>query len=275
MAINIEKGIIWNTVAGTLAVLSLLIVVGCAVLALFAPKTYADGLYFVGLRNVSMGVYDYSYEKSKDINDAYYLINRAIECNNSTYIVKTYKKLVEHKDYNNFLIYIEEKNINSSVTEMQKVALSNEDNYLKGKYIMALIKVNGLNEAFTFAYNDLITNNVTNYTDRMSYVMGSFIHYATKTKTENNVNSYVDNISVQTNIWDYYNKIKNIYTGIKNDASIEKFSKMKIVSRMIDILYSLQTICDLELTNNIFDLETIKTEYQKYCQEYYNYLKEA
>ena len=251
MTVEDQKSLIWNVIAFTLAVIAFLFIIFCAVLSLFFPKIYGDMLFGVGLKNASLSAYEYNYQNSKDINDLYLLLNKSIVAKNSEYVVKSYETLERRSEY---------------------------DNYLKGKYVLALKKFKGADVALKYAYEDLAKREVKTSGDRVNFVLGYFIS-SLKDKDEFNILT----VEIKTDIYNYFNQLYDIYQTeivnlkIKTDEGtfnetylLDKFNLLKLNYRLTDIFYAMNTV-DLAVGMGV-DLTEAKERVEVLSKDFPNLL---
>lgn len=249
MTIEDQKSLIWNVIAFTLAVVAFLFIIFCAVISVFFPKMYGDMLFTCGLKNLSLSAYEYNYQTTEDINDLYLLLNKSIQAKNSEYIVKSYENLQRQSDYEDFIKFVENRGINNCASTLEMLYLSNEDNYLKGKYVIALKDFKGDDIAFNFAFGDLNARVVTTSADRINFVLGYYI-----SSLKNSDDFALISADVKDAIYNYFMGCYNIYQTeiinlkIKDETSVnetyllDKFNLLKLNYRLTDIYYAMSTI---------------------------------
>ncbi|MDR0850549.1 MAG: hypothetical protein LBN07_03635 [Christensenellaceae bacterium] len=136
-------------------------------LGIFSPITMAK--IFDGVNgNISLYFYKSNYEKTKNINDLYLVVNKSIQFKNDLSIVECFPILLREPRYDEFMDFLNE-NSTKEGTMLQKVMLSNEDNRLKSRYVRALVSINMLDEAFRFAVTDL--------SDPDNFVISSLVEF--------------------------------------------------------------------------------------------------
>jgi len=246
MDIKDQNSLIGNVIAFTLTLIVLLFVIFCAILSIFFPKTYGNLLFSVGFKNLSLPAYEHSYTLSNDINDLYLLVSKSISANNSEYIVKSYDILQRQADYKKFIEYVEKTNINACSSTLEMLYLSNEDNYLKGKYVIALKAFKGNDAACEYAYNDLKKYiGVTSSEERINFVFGYYVGEL-KTKEDCEYLTY----EIKRDIYDYFYHLYNIYDTEINDLNyvstenhlVNRFNLLKLNYRLQDIIYAMKQI---------------------------------
>ena len=159
---SIEKQIL-VVFSKTLAIIFVLIFAFIFYASIFAPLTMAKFTGSLGMKNASLYYSTVQYRRDKNINLLYIVINKSIELKKYKNIEKYCEDLFEKQEYYDFIAYVETKNINdvanSNSSNIDKInlmiSLSNEDMYLKNKYVDALIHRNKVEYAYEFAKNDL------------------------------------------------------------------------------------------------------------------------
>ncbi|MBQ8749988.1 MAG: hypothetical protein IJZ29_05950 [Clostridia bacterium] len=245
MNVEDQKSLIWNVIAFTLAVIALIFIVICAILAVFFPKNYGDLLFSVGLKNVSLSAYEYHYQTTDDINDLYLLLNKSISANNDEFIVKAYENLERQEDYYEFIEFKENQFLNQCASTLEMLYLSNEDNYLKGKYVVALKKFKGSDVAFEYAYNNLKNANISSSGDRINFVLGYYISSLKKPEQFEYFTTTVKN-----DIYNYFNSLYAIYESEISNLTVpdnthyllDKFNLLKLNYRLTDVYYAMTVI---------------------------------
>ncbi len=161
---SVEKQIL-VVFSKTITIVLILMFAAVFYASIFAPQSMAKFTGSLGMKNASLYYSTVQYNRDKDINSLYIVINKSIELKKYKNIEKYCEKLFEKQDYYDFIAYVETKNINdvtngnsSSIDKINlMISLSNEDMYLKNKYVDALIHRNKVQQAFEFAKNDLQT----------------------------------------------------------------------------------------------------------------------
>lgn len=159
---SIEKQIL-VVFSKTIAIVLVLMFATVFYASIFSPQSMAKFTGSLGMKNASLYYSTVQYNRDKNINSLYIVINKSIELKKYKNIEKYCVKLFEKQDYYDFIAYVETKNINDVVngnsSNIDKInlmiSLSNEDMYLKNKYVDALVHRNKVQQAFEFAKNDL------------------------------------------------------------------------------------------------------------------------
>ena len=245
MNVEDQKSLIGNVVAFTLALIALIFIIFCAVLSVFFPKIYGDVLFSVGLRNVSLSAYEYNYKITNDINDLYLLVTKSIQAKNDEYIVKSYETLERQDIYFDFVAYVETAHLNNCASTLEMLYLSNEDNYLKGKYTLALKSFKSDKDAFDYAYANMVNANITSSSDRINFVLGYYINTLGEADDFSLITTDVKN-----DIFSYFDSLYTIYTSELNALVvpdneyylINKFNLLKLNYRHSDICFAMKQI---------------------------------
>ena len=144
------------------------------VMAFVFPKTWGNLMYSIGFDTYAEKLYVRDYNKNGDINSLYTSLNIAIKLEDDEKIEELFEELHNNKEYDNFIAFIDGENAKLKEEPLIKASLLNEDNYLKNKYVKALINLNKVDEAFEFAVKDGM-NLVPEYNNIGNFLFGNFI----------------------------------------------------------------------------------------------------
>ena len=263
MNVEDQKSLIGNVIAFTIALILLFVVIFCAVLSIFFPKTYGDVLFSVGLKNVSLSAYEYNYKMTGNINDLYLLVNKSIQAKNDEYIVKSYEMLERQEDYYHFIAFLENQHLNNCVSTLEMLYVSNEDNYLKGKYVVSLKNFKSSNDAFEYSYKCLNEAIITSSKDRVNFVIGYYI----STLNESKDFEYITT-EVKDNIYSYFENLYIIYSNELDELKVDnefylasKFNLLKLNYRLNDIYYAMKQIDNIvSMERDMSNLDSISTK---------------
>ena len=231
-----QRNLIWRVVALTTSILVLLTTLVVVLCAILVPRVYGDFITALGFKNAGLVSYEYNYHKTNDINDLYYLNMKSILADNDKYIKKSYELLSSEADYFDFIEFVEQENINASISKMSMIFVSNEDDYLKGNYVQALYNL-GEQGAFLYAYNDLKATVVTDIEARYNFVLGYYITIADSSDIQKNITE-----QVAVDIENYKNQLLNLYNSYDGVDEVEKYRLSVINYRIINILSSMKKI---------------------------------
>lgn len=242
-----QRSLIWRVIAVTtccLALLTAIVVVFCAI---FIPKKYGDFITALGFKNAGLVSYEYHYSKTKDINDLYYLNIKSILAGNNKYIKKSYEQLSRLDDYYDFVKYVENSHVNESVSKLAMVFVSNEDDYLKKKYITALYNLG--EDAFSYAYQDFERTSVTNIETRYNFVLSAYISIATESELRDNITDRIANA-----IDEYKDKLVVMYSRETATDDVTKYRLSVIVYRIMDVLSAMKILNE---KLDVYDIDKI------------------
>ena len=138
----------------TLLIVGVLVGSAWCLMAFVFPKTFADFTYSIGLESYAQKLYVRDWEKSEDINSLYSALNISIKTENNEKTIELYEEFYADDEYADFVAFIDSENLKLDETHLIKASLLNEDNYLKNKYVSALIAENKIQKAFEFALQD-------------------------------------------------------------------------------------------------------------------------
>ena len=242
-----QKNLIWRVTAVTTCVLALLTAIVVVFCAIFIPKKYGDFITALGFKNAGLVSYEYQYTRTKDINDLYYLNIKSILAENNKYIKKSYEQLSRLDDYYDFIQFVESSHRNDSVSKLAMVFVSNEDDYLKKKYTIALYNLG--EDAFSYAYQDFERTSVTNVEARYNFVLSAYISIASVNELRDNITDRVANA-----IDEYKDELVVMYGRETATDDVMKYRLSVIVYRIMDVLSSMKILNE---KLGIYDIEKI------------------
>ncbi len=248
--------------------LCILIVFGGAVsgFVLFAPKTVAQSCENLGLNNLSLQMYQRSYEKEKDVQTLHTLVSKSISFKNGSSVIKYYPKLESHKDYNQYIAALDKANFDKDAKVLVNLKLSNEDNRLKTRYV-AYLSDKDFAKSFDYAVADIYDIDTQElYTNFC--IIGLV----------NNIDA--DNISLFTTSENSYGKalcekIKELKEALATryaamtDASI--YDKAVTSSILVDILQFMLYL-ESKSAATSYDKVALTNELQAIFADYQNYI---
>lgn len=239
-------------------ILSVVILFG-GMWALFAfafPSKLADFAYNINLNGYALKLYERDYNKNKDINSLYMALNIEIKRENSEGIVEKYEEFKQLSYYNDFVKNVDAENLKIEEKPIVKASLLNEDNYLKNRYIKALVKLNKGEKAFSFAKNDLLNLNPT-FDNLGNYLFGAFCgDNATQYVDDFNasVGAYEDNPLILA-IEDYLDKLDTLFDGY---LTFDKTYSYAIGNRIMEVGGDLLNLYKVELIGGAKDYEHVQ-----------------
>ncbi len=160
----------------TFLICSALLISILIVLAVAFPKTMGDLMYNMGFKYNAISFYEKSYSRTEDINELYKIVNLSISTENDDKLIKNYEILLNRKAYNEFIDFINETNSKKDVSNLIKSSLLNEDDYLKNKYVKALINKNEIEKAIKFTNDNLTNLDEVDYLNLGCYAVSNFLN---------------------------------------------------------------------------------------------------
>ncbi len=164
---------ILTTAVATFVALVLLFGGSFFMLAMFMPRAVADFTYNLGLKEISLHYYEKAYLHSTQTDDLYNALSVAIMVNNHDKVVTFYEELEASEDYYELMNELDEETNNASLSIIAKSALLNEDNYLKNRYVFALLQTNQTPKAMDYSVEHFTRENLT-MTTLGSYTFSQF-----------------------------------------------------------------------------------------------------
>lgn len=200
-------------------------------LSFFAPKTMANFTYSLGMNDASLFYLEKQSNKTNDINDVYQVLNLSIKLNKKSNIEKYYEKLEKDAEYKNFILNINLTNKNSDMRLLEKAMLFNEDQYLKNKYVSALVSMDKIDKAFNYALKNYVNFKSYNYNNQGIYLFDDFFDKLNVAAVNKKITTVYENFFANE---ESYNVIQAIVINFQNFANdflenIEKLSNEKKV----------------------------------------------
>lgn len=264
---NKEHGrLVFNIAVFTTSIVALLIIIAGAMLAIAYPLDWANILFSVGLKNASLISYSAHYHKTKEIDDLYLLIGKSIMAKNNEYQIKYIPELFSKEGYEFFVAQVENKNISKSTTRQAVLYVANEDEYLKGKYVVALYDLEMKSQALSYSINDMKNVQVDELGDRLCFALGYYFNNMNETE-------YSDVAVYVEDIYDYYKEIKAVYDNydiFDENTELVNFYLALQAKQMIDICNVLIELDGLNAnqTYSAEELTALKKEYSKTINYY-------
>ncbi|MBR2468260.1 MAG: hypothetical protein IKB42_04390 [Clostridia bacterium] len=133
-----------------LAMLSLLIAVFFVFHFAF-PLKLSKWFYSMGANKLAVTYMERAYEDDEDYNTLYSLLNLSIKTENHEKVETFFEKFYADDNYALYVSTIDANNATKNVSNLVKSSLYSEDNYLKNKYILALVSQGKVEKAYDFA----------------------------------------------------------------------------------------------------------------------------
>lgn len=147
------KKLVLKTVAITLAAVLCLSLIVYGIIALSSPITLAKAYDGLGWYKPAVRYYENQYEKTQSNDDLFVLCTKVNEYTDSQRAVKYLGELIEKEDY---LDYCEK------VDKQQKDQDFTTENFIDGKYVVAVFSLRGMSKAITQA-KKMIENGYDDY----------------------------------------------------------------------------------------------------------------
>ena len=217
-------------------------------MCIFAPRLVSNISNDLGMQRVSLYFAKVQYNRDNDINSLYTVINKSIAINSYNDISKYTKILFDEPNYYDFIAFIEAENIEKVANEADSsnvislmISFSNEDMYLKNKYVHSLIMNENFDEAVEFAFNDFNLNTENFELDSRIHWCFTFI-FENSSDFEFLTTDRKNNIVTFTNM--LYNKYVESETNFKNLETPEQFNFLVLCNTLKRIYYDLIVLED-------------------------------
>ena len=194
------KKLIINWCLITVCGLLILTILTFASLCIFSPISMARFCSNLGFEKLETDFYLKDYNKNGNINSLYKVVINSYNLKNYKYVETYYEVLEKNERYDEFIAYVNEQNLKVEATNLNKSALLNEDNYLKNRYVLALIKNGKVEKAYNYAFNNF--ENYANYTLTEN---GTYLFYDLIKLNNETVNQKATETDLYVKLNDYIN----------------------------------------------------------------------
>ena len=147
---NVKNNILKPILFTFLAMLFLLVAT-FSIMHFFFPLKLSNWFYSVGVEKASVYYLEKSYEKTDDYEQLYSLVNLSIKTNDYVRVEKYYEEFSNDSRYATFVLKIDASNLTQNVSNLVKSTIYSEDNYLKNRYVKALVKQGKVDKAYIYA----------------------------------------------------------------------------------------------------------------------------
>lgn len=160
--------------------------------------------------NISIKYYIKNYERNKNINNLYAVVDKSISMDKDDVLIEYYPLLLQDEGYTELINNVNELNYDENASVKQNLFLSNEDNRLKTRYVSALSEQDTI-KAFKFAYDDFKNN-----TDNFAFI-----------GLRNVIESIIPmfDSSVVEAIINRFNNLISNYDNIKDNQDVSTYEK--------------------------------------------------
>lgn len=251
--VNYKKTIL-STIIWTLTSLVILSALIICIMFFAFPKNLGDFFYNLGSDGIASSLYMRVYEKEGDIYYCYKSLNIEISKSNNSRIIKLYDTFVNDDDYADFMTQLKERNENISIGVLEKSSILNEEDYLKNRYIKALINQNETNKAYTLAIEEFKGYKSFDFKNQGVYALNQFINIEPYNNFE--VTPAGMEGTLIANIKEYFESSLVIFESNKNaTTNLEKAYLIALGNRIIQVGQNIIKICDndTELRTSIDD----------------------
>ncbi|MBP5651734.1 MAG: hypothetical protein J6X00_03620 [Clostridia bacterium] len=231
----------------TVGVLVLLMGLIWLIMAFANPVSVGKFAYKMGWNGYAHTLYMRDYKKSNSINSLYTANNISIKLGNSSDVISEFEILSTHANYTQLIANINENNLNLHIDNFTKSSLINEDEYLKNHYVLALVRVNRLSDAFEYASDDFA--GVTPSANKLgNYLFGNIVDNLNSNQLEN------FNAVIFEDIKAYFNHLEDILNNFDIDNEVNMFAlcskMMKVGENIIKIDTAKGDSADITHTQN-------------------------
>lgn len=230
---NVKNNILKPILITFLVMLFLLVAI-FSVLHFFFPLTLSNWFYSMGANKIAVNYMERSYNKTKDYNQLYSLLNLSIKTENDKKTEKYYEIFSSDLKYDGFILNIDAQNLTQNVSNLVKSTLYSEDNYLKNKYILSLVKQQKIEKAFNYTVEN--SNFEVSVEELGNYLFTNFFVDNVDYDDLNNL------MEVSNDLLNYFNNNINVFNEIALQQSPHKIKGLVLGSRINEIAKNLKVI---------------------------------
>ena len=232
----------------TLCTLCAITIIIFSLLCLCAPKSMAQFSASLGMNKVETYFYTADYAKNGDINSLYKIVINNYNLGDYEKVEKYYEELESHEKYTEFVAYIDEENQKVETSALNKSALLNEDNYLKNRYITALIENGKLDKAFTYAVEHF--KGYKNYTvdEQGTYLFYNLVALDNDSIFEKFKSNYVFENTLYRELVSYINQcisqFDNVFDQEEFNADIDSAKLLALNTRIKHVYTDIKLVAE-------------------------------
>lgn len=236
------KKIILTTTLWTLTAIILLSAIFVCIMVFAFPKNLGDFFYSLGSNNLASSLYMKVYEKDNDIYYCYKSLNLMIKEDNSKKIVSIYETFVKDEDYENFMSELKKRNEQLNIGLLEKSSILNEDDYLKNRYIRALIKTKDEQKAYASAIEAFANYKNFTFQNQGVYALSYFLNMEGFNSFDIEPANY-DKTLIES-MQEYFEFSINLFSENKEtNDKLEKAYLISLGNRIIQVGQNINVIC--------------------------------
>lgn len=230
---NVKNNIIKPILFTLLAMLFLLVAI-FSIMHFFFPLNVSNWFYGVGANKAATYYMERSYEKTKDYNQLYSLVNLSIKSEDWERVEKYYEIFSENENYATFTLKVDASNLTKKVSNLVKSTLYSEDNYLKNRYVLALTKQGKIEKAYNYAVANsaLVVSNDDLGIYAYSYLFTDGVSFENLNNFEGFCNSLTG----------YFNANIQLFNSVTTGEQPQKVAGLVLGSRINEIAKNLKAI---------------------------------
>lgn len=239
------KKLILTTVLWTITALILILAMIIFIMIFVFPKNLGDFFYTLGSNKLASSMYMRAYNKNGDIYYCYKALNIEITIGNNSRIIKLYETFENDEDYSDFISQLKERNEKLDIGILEKSSLLNENDYLKNRYIKALIGNGDTQKAYTLSLNEFKSYKTFSFKNQGVYAFHHFLNIQGFNDFEISPAGY-DGKLIDC-IKDYFQSSINLFDENKaNTSNLDKSYLIALGNRILQVGQNINTICKEE-----------------------------
>lgn len=246
------KKLILTTILWTLTALVGISAIFTCIMIFAFPKNVGDFFYSLGSNGLASSMYMRVYEKDGDISYCYKALNIEISRGNSSKIITLYETFEKDENSSDFLTQLRTRNEKLDVGVLEKSSLLNEEDYLKNRYVKALIATGNARKAYNLTLEYFKSYQTFDLKNQGVYTINHFV--SLEGYNDFNVTPAGFTGSLLDSMKEYFGLINGIFEDNKNlNTSLNHAYLISLGNRIVQVGQNINTICndeDLIQTNN-------------------------
>lgn len=251
------KKMILTTILWTLTALVGITAIFVCVMFFAFPKNVGDFFYSLGNNGIASSMYMRVYEKDNDISYCYKALNIEIGRKNNSRIVDIYETFEKDKNASDFMSQLKNRNENLNIGLLEKSSLLNEEDYLKNRYVKALISSSDSRKAYNLAVNYFSDYRNFTFKNQGVYALHHFINLEGYNDFDVAPSGFEGKLIDA--IKEYFDSCINIFENNKSvDTNLDRAYLISLGNRILQVGQNINSICSDNKT--LIDENNVKME---------------
>lgn len=204
------------------------------IMLFFFPTQLGDFFYSLGSESMASSLYHRVYEKSDDINYIYKSLNIEIRQKNYENIAQYYEELLGDDEWADFSKNIIKNYEQNNLNILEKSLCLDEINTINSNYVIALMNINQIEKAQTFAISELENNGEFALKNIGGYSINGILKDIDK--------ETLDDKNIPTLLQNYFDKLVDLFNDTDPLSDVDKSYLVRLGNRIITIGTDVNTL---------------------------------